>query len=80
MKQQSQGLPADVPAQLGCYRVIRKVGEGGMGVVYEAVQGGLDRRVALKLLSKVLTRDPEYIERFKREAKVAAGLNHRCAR
>lgn len=62
--------------QLGEYHLVRKLAEGGMGEVYEAVQLKLDRRVAVKLLSEELSREPEFLARFEREAKSAAALNH----
>jgi serine/threonine protein kinase len=58
------------------YQLVRKIAEGGMGVVYEAVQTKLDRRVALKILSAQLAARPEFLLRFEREAKAAAALNH----
>ena len=63
-------------AQLGEYRLVRKIAVGGMGEVYEGVQLKLDRRVAIKLLSEELSREPEFLARFEREAKSAAALNH----
>ena len=62
--------------QLGEYRLVRKIAEGGMGEVYEGVQLKLDRRVAVKLLAEQLAREPEFLARFEREAKSAAALNH----
>ncbi|MEN9576328.1 MAG: Serine/threonine-protein kinase PknB [Verrucomicrobiota bacterium] len=62
--------------QLGEYKLLRKLAEGGMGEVYEGVQLKLDRRVAVKLLSEELSREPEFLARFEREAKSAAALNH----
>ena len=62
--------------QLGEYRLVRKIAEGGMGEVYEAVQLKLDRRVAVKLLSEQLSREEEFLTSFEREAKSAAALNH----
>src|SRR5687768_1220538 len=61
---------------LGGYRLVRKIAEGGMGVVYEAVQLNLSRKVALKVLSEELAARPEFLQRFEREAKAAAALNH----
>ncbi len=58
------------------YKVIQKVGEGGMGIVYEARDTRLDRTVALKFLSADLTRDQEAKQRFVQEARAAAALNH----
>ncbi|NBV20974.1 MAG: serine/threonine protein kinase [Proteobacteria bacterium] len=63
-------------SQLGEYRLVRKIAEGGMGEVYEGVQLKLDRRVAVKLLAEQLAREPEFLARFEREAKSAAALNH----
>jgi serine/threonine protein kinase len=60
--------------ELGPYRIVRPVGRGGMGVVYEAVHTGLDKRVALKVLAHGLAADR--LERFLREARTAAGLHH----
>src|SRR5215467_9139479 len=58
------------------YRLLREVGRGGMGVVYEGLDTLLDRRVALKILPEEATSDPERLERFRREAKAIAALNH----
>jgi serine/threonine protein kinase len=58
------------------YRIIQKIGEGGMGVVYKAQDTKLDRPVALKFLPSGLTRDPASKKRFIQEAKAAAALNH----
>jgi hypothetical protein len=58
------------------FRLVDKVGEGGMGEVWRAVDTSLDREVAIKVLPAVLARDPERLARFEREAKVLASLNH----
>ncbi|MDP3278998.1 MAG: protein kinase [Deltaproteobacteria bacterium] len=58
------------------YRVVRKLGEGGMGAVYEAIQEGLGRRVAVKVLLPAYAENPEIVARFQREAQSAASLGH----
>jgi serine/threonine protein kinase/predicted Zn-dependent protease len=64
------------PPQLGEYRILRQVGWGGMGVVYEAVQEPLGRHVALKVLPSSALLNPTYLARFRQEAKAAARLHH----
>jgi serine/threonine protein kinase len=69
--------PGDGPTgTLGDFRIIREVGRGGMGVVYEAEQVSLGRRVALKVLPFAVTMDPRQLQRFQNEARAAAGLHH----
>jgi eukaryotic-like serine/threonine-protein kinase len=67
---------ADAVGQLGDFRLLREIGRGGMGVVYEAEQQSLGRRVALKILPFAGMLDPRQIQRFKNEALAAAQLNH----
>lgn len=59
------------------YRLLRQLGRGGMATVYLAVQESVDREVALKIMSPALLADPNFGERFLREAKIAARLHHR---
>src|SRR5512145_1299980 len=61
---------------LSSYRLVEKLGEGGMGVVWRAVDETLDRQVAVKILPDLFAQDPERLARFEREAKVLASLNH----
>src|SRR5262245_21787250 len=64
-----------LPAQLGDYRIVRQLGRGGMGIVYEAVQEPLGRRVALKVLSAPQCSNTTMLERFQREARTSARLH-----
>jgi WD40 repeat protein/serine/threonine protein kinase len=65
-----------VTGTLGDFRILREVGRGGMGIVYEAEQISLGRRVALKVLPFAATMDPRHLQRFHNEAKAAACLHH----
>ena len=64
------------PEQIGDYRIVREIGRGGMGVVYEAVQQSLGRHVALKVLPAKTYPDELALQRFRREATAAANLHH----
>src|SRR5882672_2854370 len=66
----------EIPERFGPYKVEELIGAGGMGIVYRALDEALQRHVALKTLLPVLTADPEFVARFKREAQSAAALNH----
>jgi serine/threonine protein kinase/tetratricopeptide (TPR) repeat protein len=65
-----------LPTRLGDYRIVREIGRGGMGVVYEAEQESLGRRVALKVLPSHCMASPSRLRRFHREARAAARLHH----
>jgi eukaryotic-like serine/threonine-protein kinase len=62
--------------RLGDFRIIREIGRGGMGVVFEAEQESLERRVAVKVLPRQVLLDEKHLKRFEREARIAANLHH----
>ncbi len=70
------GAAPPVPRTLGDYRLLRRIGRGGMGVVYEAWERSMDRRVALKVLPPAAAADDRAFQRFLREAKTAGRLSH----
>ena len=73
-------MPAELNAMIdrviGNYRIVEKVGEGGMGTVYRALDVMLEREVAIKAIRPELSREPEIVERFRAEAKMLARLSH----
>src|SRR5262249_60164638 len=68
--------PGSKPVIAGDCRLLKKLGQGGMGTVYKAHQISLDREAAVKVLSKELARKPAFLQRFLREARVMAKLDH----
>jgi serine/threonine protein kinase len=66
----------ELPERLGDFRILKEIGRGGMGIVYEAVQESLGRRVALKILPQSIVMGEQQRQRFEREARAAAQLHH----
>ena len=66
----------DDKPQFGGYEILKRIDRGAMGTVYKARQVSMDRIVAIKVLSKNLSRDKEFVSRFEREARATARLNH----
>lgn len=69
-------LPTAIPKVFGDFEVVRRIGSGGMGVVYEAIQRSLQRHVALKVMNESISDHSKHRLRFQREAEAAAGLHH----
>ena len=69
-------MPFSVGANVGPYRIIEKLGQGGMATVYKAYHAALDRYVALKVLHPAFLEDPNFQARFQREARLVAKLDH----
>jgi len=69
-------LASGQPNSLGDYDIVREIGRGGMGVVYEAIQRSLNRHVALKVISGLISGNDKHNARFRREAEAAASLHH----
>jgi serine/threonine-protein kinase len=72
----SREAPSLVGARLGPYRLLERVGEGGMGTVYRAEDSRHGAQVAVKVLDETRTRDPQILSRFRREARIEAALRH----
>src|SRR6185295_13144876 len=70
-------VPDGLPAFVGRYRVVERIGKGAMGVVYSALDEQLGRKVAVKLMLADFEEEPEMRERFYREAKITGQLAHR---
>ncbi len=69
-------IAAGQPESLGDYEIVREIGRGGMGVVYEAIQRSLNRHVALKVINSLISGNSKHNARFRREAEAAASLHH----
>ena len=75
-KRPAARTPTARPERLGDYQILRVIGVGGMGVVYEAEHASLKSRVALKVMHPRFRTDPTYLRRFNTEARSAARLHH----
>src|SRR5437867_1708486 len=70
------GTAMRAKTQFNQYQLLEEIGSGGMGTVYRALDVHLQRRVALKLLRKEMSDDPEHVAKLEREAKIMASINH----
>jgi len=66
----------DIGENIGPYRILEEIGQGSMATVYKAYQAALDRYIALKVLHPAFKTDPNFLERFEREARLVSGLEH----
>ena len=71
-------MPFAVGENIGAYRILEQLGQGGMATVYKAYHAALDRYVALKVLHPAFNEDPNFEARFQREARLVAKLEHRA--
>lgn len=76
IKSESEAVPSSMPTQFDGYQLLREIGRGGMGVVYEALHQSLGRRVAIKVLGSSLLGESKHLARFRIEARAAAKLRH----
>jgi serine/threonine-protein kinase len=76
MAEAARRLPPELPRVIAGFEILEPVGQGAMGAVYKARQVSLERVVALKVISPAVARDAQFIERFQREARASAKLNH----
>ena len=65
-----------LPKKIGSYQILSKLGQGGMAIVYRALQSSLNREVALKVVSSAFSGDPDFCARFLREARAGALVSH----
>ena len=76
MSEASQGIELSAGDEFAGYRIERRLGRGGMGILYLAVEPGLDRRVALKLIAPEAAADEVFARRFAEESRIAASIEH----
>src|SRR3990172_6701181 len=76
IRRRDPGARMELGKTLGHYRILEKIGEGGMGEVYRAHDPRIGRDVAIKVLPATFAANPDRMQRFEREARAAGGLNH----